>query len=102
VFWVEGCEGEEPPPTTEPPTTVPPTTVPPTTAPPGGGGGGEDQSVTPPTEPQAQVLGESVERSSESLARTGIDAGLWGAVAVGLMTNGGVMAAASRKLRRQR
>lgn len=99
VFWVDGCEGETPP-TTVPPTTVPPTTVPPTTAPPGGGGG-EGENVTPPTDPQAEVLGESIERSSESLARTGIDSGLWSAVGLGLMANGGVMAAASRKLRRK-
>lgn len=95
VFWVDGCEGEEPPPTTVPPTTVPPTTVPPTTTP---GGDVESETTTPP---EAQVLGESIERSSDSLARTGIDSGLWSAVGVGLMANGGVMAAVSKKLRRK-
>src|SRR5207249_3184052 len=94
VFWVDGCEGEEPPPTTVPPTTEPPTTEPPTTEPTTTvpGGDVESETTTPPTDPHAQVLGESIERSPESLARTGIDSGLWTAVGFGLMANGGVMA----------
>jgi hypothetical protein len=98
VFWVDGCEGEEPPPTTTPPTTEPPTTEPPaTTTPPGDGGGG---GITTSDTPEAEVLGESIERDP-ALPRTGIDSGLWSLVGTSLLTSGGVMTALSRKVRRE-